>query len=284
MTEDTSVQAVEPAIAATNEVPNEAPDGTDTNALQDADSAPALTQPEDASEKPKGVQKRLDELTRNWRETERDRDYWRELAMRQPQQPESAPTPPPQPQEKLKTLEDFEFDTGKFTEYLTERALANLESKVQERRAAEERKTAQERAVTGFREREAAFSKEVEDYSEVAYKAPINEQVSRLVMELDEGPQVAYYLGKNPSIAQQLNQLPPSRAAMELGRIEARLGIEREKAQAAKKRVSDAPPPAPKVDAVEPAVNIRPDSPESDKLTHKEWLDKRNKQLAKRKQ
>lgn len=41
-------------------------------------------QPDEGEEprKPRGVQKRIDELTGNWRNAERERDHWREVAMR----------------------------------------------------------------------------------------------------------------------------------------------------------------------------------------------------------
>jgi hypothetical protein len=48
--------------------------------------------------------------------------------------------------------------------------------------------------------------------------------------------------------------------------------------------VSKAPPPPPRLEAVEHAVTVRPDSPESDKaLTDDEWFRLRNKQLARKK-
>jgi hypothetical protein len=59
----------------------------DANVALDEENAaapsPAVVETDESdAPKAKGVQKRLDELTRNWRETERDRDHWRELAMR----------------------------------------------------------------------------------------------------------------------------------------------------------------------------------------------------------
>lgn len=93
--------------------------------------------------KPKGVQKRIDELTRNWRETERHRDYWRELALRsnqeKPQPKEDAPTVPqsrPKP-----TLESCDFDQERLTEELTVWTLEQTEVK---RQLAERQRQAQQ--------------------------------------------------------------------------------------------------------------------------------------------
>src|SRR5689334_5427715 len=105
MTNEVSPQGAEaipaqPAIPATPEAEvAETPVGTEP---QGGTNAPAKP-------KPSGVQKRLDELTRNWRQAERDRDHWREQATRnqsQPAQPQAAQGEP--------SLEQFNGDAAKF--------------------------------------------------------------------------------------------------------------------------------------------------------------------------
>jgi len=87
--------------------------------------------------------------------------------------------------------------------------------------------------------------------------------------ESERGPEIAYHLGQNPRLAREIARLSPLQAARELGRIEAKLA-ERPKAPA----VSKAPPPAPTLAATEPAVEKDPE-----KMSDKEWLEWRNKQL-----
>jgi hypothetical protein len=51
----------------------------------------------------KGVTKRIDELTRLRRDAERDRDHWRELALRQPTQPKVETSTPVRAQRRWLT-------------------------------------------------------------------------------------------------------------------------------------------------------------------------------------
>lgn len=241
-----------------------------------ADPSPAV---KDADDKPKGVGKRIDELTRNWRETERDRDYWRDLALRytQPQQPK-VETPAPQ-ETKLKTLADFDYDDGKYQQYLfTEAQKRAVEAAKRELEQERERESRTQR-VSSFKSRETEFAKTVEDYDEVVRnpRLPITQAMADVIQESEDGPALAYHLGKNPEIAEKIAMLPPIAAARELGKIEARLAYEREKAKE-KPVVSKAPPPPPKVDASQPAIDKNPDEMSMD-----EWLKWRQKQLSKRK-
>jgi hypothetical protein len=74
--------------------------------------------------------------------------------------------------------------------------------------------------------------------------------MGEVITEMDNGPEVLYYLGKNPDIASQLSQLPPLSAARELGRIEAKI-LNKPSGE----KVSKAPSPAPKITAAEPAIS-----------------------------
>lgn len=51
----------------------------------------------------------------------------------------------------------------------------------------------------------------------------INEAMAEFIMDSEHGPDVGYYLGKNPDKAAQIAQLSPVRAARELSRIEAEI-------------------------------------------------------------
>lgn len=262
---DTEIQAVDPPAPDANveTVEVETP----------ADPSPAV---KDADDKPKGVGKRIDELTRNWRETERDRDYWRDLALRYTQQPK-VETPAPQ-ETKLKTLADFDYDEAKFQSYLFDEAQKrSVEAARRELEQERERQTKSQR-LSSFKSREAEFAKSVEDYDAVVRNPhlPITEAMVEVIQESDDGPALAYHLGKNPDIAEKISKLPPIAAARELGKIEARLAYEREKAKE-KPVVSKAPPPPPKVDASQPAIEKDPDEMSTD-----EWLKWRQKQLRKK--
>ena len=75
----------------------------------------------------------------------------------------------------------------------------------------------------------------------VTAQTPIHARAAPFIIESDKGGEIAYYLGKNPSVARDLFEkfaANDPRALVELGRIEARLSAP------AAKTVSTAPKPA----------------------------------------
>lgn len=90
--------------------------------------------------------------------------------------------------------------------------------------------------VTEARERYA-------DFEQVAFKAPISDQVAQMIAGMDAGADVAYQLGLNPAEARRISSLSPMEAAMELGRMEARVST---------------PKPRTATQAPEPVKPVRP--------------------------
>lgn len=105
------------------------------------------------------------------------------------------------------------------------------------------------RQETELREREATWqkleqkaAKKYEDYEDVALSddlaiTPIMAAAIKDAKEI--GPDIAYYLGKNPDDADRIAKLSPAAQVREIGKIEARLESKAEPA----KRQSKAPPP-----------------------------------------
>jgi len=231
--------------------------------------------PDDSSPSKKdskdGVQGRIDELTKLRRETERDRDYWKDQAQsKRPEQPEQRPA-----MEAGKTLADFEYDEAKYTQYVMDQATEAATRTVQE----QVHKQSEGRKQADFQSKEAEFVKSSDDYMSVTRNPQLkisNDMVS-VIQESDVGPQVLYYLGKNESESAAISRMPPLAMAREIGRLEAKVS-----ATAKKASVSKAPAPTPKIKAVEPSLNAKASSPDSDKLSGKDWLKKRNKEIAAR--
>lgn len=228
---------------------------------------------ESSTEKKNGVQARIDELTRLRRETERDRDYWRELALNSAKQ-EPQETKAPETTEALKTLEDFDYDEAKYQAYFlqetTKRAVEAARKELEE----EQRQTTNSHRQKQYLQREAEFAKDKEDYYNIARNPtlPLNETMVEVIQDSEDGPALAYYLGKNLQIAEQISMLTPYQAAKEMGRIEAKLAFDRERSKG--ESVTKAPAPPPKLDGLNPAIDKDPD-----KMSTKEWLAWRNKQL-----
>jgi hypothetical protein len=107
----------------------------------------------------------------------------------------------------------------------------------QQQRAAAHREQALSRSYV---ERVERFKEAAPDYDAVAYSVPISDTVGRVLAESETGPQVAYWLGKNPAEAQRISGLPPAAQLVAIGRIEARLEAAK---SAPKPTVSKAPEP-----------------------------------------
>lgn len=76
------------------------------------------------------------------------------------------------------------------------------------------------RALAWF-ERAEAFKAEHPDFETVAHNAPIGRETSLMVADMEDGPAVAYFLGKNPAKARQIEAMPERARAFELGKIAA---------------------------------------------------------------
>lgn len=184
----------------------------------------------------KGVQPRIDELTRARREAEREAAYWRQVATQGQAQP-SAQAAPQKP-----TPDQFD-DYGAYVEALTDWKAEQAVAKRMELDST--RKVAETRAQT-FAERQAQARTTMPDYDEVVggSNTPIADHVGEAMLESELGPQLAYHFAKNPDVLMRLNGMSPVAAAREMGRLEATLGTKAAAPAAPSKKLSATPPPA----------------------------------------
>lgn len=183
----------------------------------------------------KGAEARIAELTRLRREAERQRD----AAIAQLQgarDPAKAATPKP-------VADDFE-DYGDYVEALTDWKADQRDAE----RADTNATTAAERAA---QHRNAEWSAKIgaaksimPDFDAVMEKAdtPTAPHVADALMDADRGPELLYHLANNPDVVERLNDMSPARAAIELGKIEAKL-----------EAPEAAPPPPPRKTTTAPA-------------------------------
>jgi hypothetical protein len=291
MTDETITGADAPAAAAddtTKTVPS--PEGSP--------GAQAGAAPEgDAGDKPKvdPRTKRINELTFHRRQAERERDFWREEALRAKQTGQPA-TPPAKTEPTEPKLEDFEYDQGKYTA-----ALVRWNSE-QERIQAEKTQATEKEAETAkvrmqaFIEREGAFAEQSPDYRGiheigsdptfmVTADARVSEAIQGAIFESENAPALLHYLDTHRDESTAIAKMSPYAAAAALGRIEARLNttpaapaapsVSGTPPAAPPKPVTKAPPPPP---AVKPTAS--PTKGLSDEMPVKDWLREREKQLA----
>lgn len=121
---------------------------------------------------------------------------------------------------------------------------------VQQARAEDLRTEAQDAAAEAANVRAAAWGEKVAavadrfpDFDKVAGdpNLPITSAMAELITENENGPAIAYYLGKNPQEAARIARLSPAQQGVEIGRIEGRVTLP------PPKKISGAPPPVPTV-------------------------------------
>lgn len=224
-------------------------------------------------EKPKarGVQKRLDELTANWRGEQRRAQQLQDQNLelqRQLTKPEPVAPQPTEGEPKLENYESYEQYVDARADYRADQKIAEWQSQ-QEQRSQETQAEAQQRE---FMDRAETFRESHEDFDSVAFNPSLHvtPDMVGLLNASEKGPELLYHLGQNPNDAQRIAQLPPGQAAMELGRIEAGLGALQPKTD------TDAP------DAIEPLSGGRgqPGAKDPDDMTTAEWKVWREKQLT----
>lgn len=188
------------------------------------------------------------------------------------------------PSDDFPTLESVGYDEARFhkavADFYTKQADQSVKTAL-----ARERETA-ERAKTdeSWDRKEADFTKSKPDYAEKVLRPPalggpvITDHMARVIKSLDNGPEIAYYLGENPEKSHAIARLPDYLQSAEIGTIRARL----EAAKTAPPPVSKAPPPPAKLETTEASPTLDPSDPASDKLENSdEWMRRRNRQLAK---
>lgn len=101
----------------------------------------------------------------------------------------------------------------------------DLEAEAEANRRKVEQFTQQEQALID--QQWAAQAKEAAaryaDFEQVAFTAPISDDVAALIKQSDRGADVAYYLGQNRALAMEISKLPVIEAARMIGRLEASL-------------------------------------------------------------
>jgi len=115
------------------------------------------------------------------------------------------------------------------------------------------------------------------DFHEVAETPTVHISIpmAHAILHSEMGPDLQYFLGKNPAEAKRIMQLPPPSQLVELGKIEARLSVSAEPVKPAAP-VSRAQPPIKPLRPTETAPANRP----LDELSMDEYVRRRKEQQA----
>lgn len=181
-------------------------------------ATPEESSTSDVDTKPDAVQQRINKITAEKHEERRGRIAAEErLAEMEGNNTPAISGEPPK-------LEDFDFDESKYND-------AVIDYKVDSKLAAQAEQTKQQAtddtrrdAAATFANREAEFGKTVGDYAETVKKIPqLHPETLDIIYSMENGPQMAHYLGSHLDVADKIATASPVQAAVELGRIAATL-------------------------------------------------------------
>lgn len=191
----------------------------------------------------KGVQGRIDELTRARYEAEREAKFWRDQAANRQSGKTSSTDAPAKP-----TKADFATDEDYFealADYKAEQKVSAFREQSQAERAQEADAKETATKLDLYRERVQQASDALPDYDAVvgASEVPAATHVLESILDSDVGPQLAYHLAKNPDVLERLNGMTPIQAAREIGRLETQVTANAAPPPPPTKRTTQAPPP-----------------------------------------
>ncbi|OGP65290.1 MAG: hypothetical protein A3K22_05895 [Deltaproteobacteria bacterium RBG_16_42_7] len=182
---------------------------------------------------PKGVQKKIDELTRKTKTAEEEREgaraeaeFWKSQATTA--KPAEQPGIKVSPQSAKPVSEDFQ-EYSDYVEALTDWKIEQRDIVQAKKQGEAQYVDRMKQVISGFERKVVKALEALPDFETVARDLDMRRlydampHVTDAILELEKGPEIAYYLGKNRSKAFELARMHPFQAALEIGRIEARL-------------------------------------------------------------
>jgi len=161
------------------------------------------------------IQKRFDQLTYERRKAETERD--RLLSIIEKNQGKEKEEPVKDPT-TFATIEEY-------TDYLVEKKMSEKMAIIDHKNAQSAAQRMAETKIQSFNTKAAAFLEKNPDFYDVI-NDPLIETTTIIqdaLIESENGPDVAYYLAKNPAELAKLNNMTPYQQVLALGKIEAKL-------------------------------------------------------------
>ena len=190
-----------------------------------SEEVPAVETPKDTAdekqeaEKPKedGFQKRINKVTADkWEATRRAEAAEAKLAeMQQAQAPQQTVEP---------KLEDFDFDEQAHNSALIDFKVDQKAQSLQKQQQDTQAEQVKTEAAKKFTENCATFATDKADFNEVLGMVPtLQPSVLQELMSMENGPELAYFLGNNQEIANNIARMNPVAAGIKIGEISRKL-------------------------------------------------------------
>ena len=183
------------------------------------------------NDKPKkkgGFQKRIDKLTKERTLASQERDYWRELALKNGQKPIEKVEPV---ETKAKQTEgrpdpDNFKNQAEYVEALADWKFDQKQAKAEQSRKLEQAKAEQEKTTTTFQAKTKEFQKTNPDFLEVLEAVdhiPLTPALQDIFLTSENGHELMYDLAKNPEEYERISKLSPTAIYREMGKREAKM-------------------------------------------------------------
>ena len=189
--------------------------------VEEIEQAEEVDEPKKAA-LPKGVQKRIDKITRQKHDAER---HIQALEDQLAKRPEAQPANTAKP-----TLEQFDYDDEKYVDALTDWKVHQAIQNQNKQNAEVTRRSQQEQVYQDFEtKRQSTLVQGVtayDDFEEVAIENPdltITPQMAHVITGSDIGHEIAYYLGSNTAEAANIAKLQPLDQAAAVAKLETKL-------------------------------------------------------------
>jgi len=263
----TTVTPLPPTPGDSTQTP--APETSDSTETQDAKPDASGDEPEPPRPAlPKGVQKRIDRLTREKYRLQAEL----EVARKQAPQPEPQAKPAgaadgaPKP-DQFKSYEEF---LEARAEWKAEQRVGTLLGELRETAQRQAGQAENEKLQSQWEKRVTDAMTTYDDFEEVALspEVPISEPMMAAILRSPKGADVAYHLGKNRELAAQIAGLDPIGAAIRIGEIAATI------TKPAPKKTSDAPAP------ISPVGGRAAAQKDPTRMSTDEWMRWRNEQAG----
>lgn len=215
-------------------------------------------------QRPSKFEKKINKLTARAKTAEEERDALKARIAELEKKPEEKPSASSEKRDEAKAKPDpKDFSTyEEYVEALSEyKAEQIVERTLAKREQTAENQSKQETLQAKFDAYNAGVEQAREKYDDfddvVGQSTPIPQSAQVAIIGLENGPEIAYYLGQNPEVCERLVELvdDPVAVAVEVGRIAAGLAGGKPPAKAVAASAAPAKPAAaarPKTQAPEP--------------------------------
>jgi hypothetical protein len=208
----------------------------------------------EGAKKKKTAQDRIDEITWKFRNAEIQAAYWKKEADKKPGSVETPETPADTSDRPA--LENFEtateYEDALFGWYDKKKVVANEKTV----RAATVKKN-----VGIFNKNAAEFKKTHKDFDMVVETPIFTDAMRSVLFTMEGGPEVAYYIAKNPQVGITFEKFSPEQQIFEIAKIQTKIKLAHKT-----RTITNASDP------IEPVGDTGQSEKDPDKMTTDEWM------------